>query len=57
MSDESTQKPPEDQVARAKRLREQIEGLKSGRPPATKGPHKPSLREQIDRASQKQKQK
>jgi hypothetical protein len=48
-SDQHTQ---EGQVQRAKRLREQIEGLKSGRRgPAP--PHEKSLREQVeDRAEQ-----
>lgn len=49
MSDQHTQ---EGQVQRAKRLREQIEVLKAGRPVETPG-HEKSLREQIeDRASQ-----
>ncbi|MGA2879841.1 MAG: hypothetical protein ABSG13_12895 [Bryobacteraceae bacterium] len=49
MSDQHTQ---EGQVQRAKRLREQIESLKSGRPVETPG-HEKSLREQIeDRADE-----
>jgi hypothetical protein len=54
MSDQhsSDQHTQEGQVQRAKRLREQIEGLKSGR----RGPapaHEKSLREQVeDRAEQ-----
>jgi len=49
MPDQHTQ---EGQVQRAKRLREQIESLKSGRPVETPG-HVKSLREQIeDRAGE-----
>jgi hypothetical protein len=49
MPDQHTQ---EGQVQRAKRLREQIEGLKSGRPVEPPG-HEKSLREQIEeRANQ-----
>ena len=44
MSDQHTQ---EGQIQRAKRLREQIEGLKAGRPVETPG-HEKSLREQIE---------
>ena len=44
MSDQHTQ---EGQVQRAKRLREQIEDLKAGRPVQTPG-HEESLREQIE---------
>ncbi len=43
MPDEHTE---DGQIARAKRLRDQIERLKSGAPPAT--PNQPSLREQIE---------
>jgi hypothetical protein len=44
MSDQHTQ---EGQIQRAKRLREQIEGLKAGRQVETPG-HEKSLREQIE---------
>ncbi|HTC90087.1 MAG TPA: hypothetical protein VK686_17385 [Bryobacteraceae bacterium] len=44
MSDQHTQ---EGQIQRAKRLREQIEGLKAGRPVEAPG-HQKSLREQIE---------
>jgi hypothetical protein len=51
MSDQDSQHTQEGQVQRAKRLREQIEGLKSGRPIEPPG-HEKSLREQIeDRAN------
>jgi hypothetical protein len=54
MSDQnsSDQHTREGQVQRAKRLREQIEGLKSGRRDQAPG-HQKSLREQVeDRAGQ-----
>ena len=52
MSDQDSQHTQEGQVQRAKRLREQIEGLKSGRRIEPPGQEK-SLREQIeDRANQ-----
>ena len=44
MSDQHTQ---EGQIQRAKRLREQIEGLKAGRQVQTPG-HEKSLREQVE---------
>jgi hypothetical protein len=54
MADSHTQ---EGQVQRAKRLRELIEDLKSGKP-AGKPDHPPSLREQIeDRAKEVQERK
>jgi hypothetical protein len=51
MPDETTPNPPEEQVARAKRLRERIEALKSGRPVRPDPKHPPSLREQIEERS------
>jgi len=49
--DSSTQHTQEGQVQRARRLREQIESLKSGQRPEPQG-HPKSLREQIeDRAN------
>ncbi len=56
MSDQDSQHTREGQVQRAKRLREQIESLKSGRTVEPPG-HEKSLREQIeDRANQVRKQ-
>jgi hypothetical protein len=52
MPDESTPNAPEEQVARAKRLRERIEALKSGRPVPADPQHRPSLREQVEERSQ-----
>jgi hypothetical protein len=51
---ESTSTHPEDQVARAKRLREHIEGLKSGRRPEPDPGHKPSIREQVEERAREQ---
>ena len=50
MPEQEPQEPPEDQVARAKRLREHIESLKSGRPEPAPG-RKPSIKEQVDERS------
>ena len=52
---ESTPKATEDQVARAKRLREQIESLKSGRRPQPDPEHKPSIREQVEERAREEK--
>ena len=48
MPDADTSHTREGQIARAKRLREQIERLKSNKPDEPPPPHKKSLREQIN---------